>query len=162
MIDLECGNTPDSLKNIELSRNCLFGMNGALPEAEQPALEGKEKMKSKTLFAAATVLLTPVLAFGASKNSAKFTLDEPVTVAGTALAPGEYKLTWEGTGPDVTVNFAEGKTIVASATAHLVNNRNEEEAIETNKAADNTTVLQEIDLNKLTIQFQNAATSTGN
>lgn len=119
-------------------------------------------MKSKTLFAAATVLLTPVLAFGASKNSAKFTLDEPVTVAGTALAPGEYKLTWEGTGPDVTVNFAEGKTIVASATAHLVNNRNEEEAIETNKAADNTTVLQEIDLNKLTIQFQNAATSTGN
>lgn len=119
-------------------------------------------MKSITLFAAAMLLSTPVLAFGASKNSAKFTLDQPVTLAGTQLAPGEYKLTWQGSGPDVTVSFAEGKKIVATASAQLVSKGNDPEAIETKSAGDNTTVLKAIDLSKVTIQFENASASSGN
>ena len=106
--------------------------------------------------------MTPVLAFGAPKNSAKFTLEQPVTVAGTQLAPGEYKLTWDGSGPDVTVSFAEGKKVVATASAQLVNKGNVPEAIETKNSGDNTTLLKAIDLNKVTIEFESAATSTGN
>jgi hypothetical protein len=120
-----------------------------------------KKMKLKSLFAAA-LLLTPVLAFGAPKNSAKLTLDQPVNVAGTQLTPGEYKLIWEGDGSNVTVSFVEGKKVVATASAQLVSSRNDREAIETRNAGDNTTILQAVDFNKVTLQFEDARTSTGN
>jgi hypothetical protein len=64
-------------------------------------------MKTKSLFAAATVFLIPALAFAGQKNSANVSLDQPVKVAGTQLAPGQYKVMWEGNGPDVTVSFLE-------------------------------------------------------
>lgn len=118
-------------------------------------------MKSKSLFATAFVFLAPALAFAGPKNSANVTLDQPVTVAGTQLAAGQYKLTWEGSGPDVTVSFDEGKKTIATTSAKLVNNRNNQDAIETS-AHDNTTVLDAVDLKNLTIQFENAAPSAGN
>jgi hypothetical protein len=121
-----------------------------------------EKMKSKSSFAAAMVFLIPALTFAGAKNSANLQLDQPVTVAGSHLAPGQYKLTWEGSGPDVTVKFAEGKNIVATAPAKLVGIPNKQEAIETDAAADNTAILQAVDLRNITIQFENAAPGAGN
>jgi hypothetical protein len=90
-----------------------------------------KKMKSKSSFAAAMVFLIPALALAGPKNSANLQLNEPVKVAGSQLAPGQYKVTWEGSGPDVTVTFAEGKTIVATAPAKLVGNPSKQEAVET-------------------------------
>jgi hypothetical protein len=119
-------------------------------------------MKSKSLFAAATVLLTPVLAFAGTKDSANLELTQQVTVAGTQLSPGHYKLTWEGDGPDTTVSFAEGKKTIATAPAKLVSNRANEEAIETTTADGNTSVLRAIDLKDVTLQFENDAPAAGN
>lgn len=119
-------------------------------------------MKSKSLFVAALVFLTPVLASAKTKDSGSVELDQPVKVAGTRLAPGQYKLTWEGSGPNVTVNFAEGKKTIATIPAKLMSNRANEEAIETTTAADNTTVLQAIDLNNITLQFKNEVPAAGN
>ena len=119
-------------------------------------------MKSNSLFAVVIVLLTPVLAFGGTKNSANFELDQSVTVSGTQLAPGQYKLTWEGSGSDVTVSFTEGKKTIATAHAKLLSNRNNEEAIDTTAAAGSKTVLNAIDLKNITLQFQNDAPSAGN
>ncbi|WP_035356769.1 hypothetical protein [Edaphobacter aggregans] len=116
-------------------------------------------MKSKILFAAAMVFAVPALAFAASKNSANVSL---VNVAGTQLAPGQYKLSWEGTGPDVTVVFTEGKKTIATTSAKLVSNRNNQEAIETTTAGDNKSVLQAVDLKNLTLQFENAVPAAGN
>jgi len=119
-------------------------------------------MKSKILFAAAMVFAVPALAFAASKNSANVSLDQPVNVAGTQLAPGQYKLSWEGTGPDVTVVFTQGKKTIATTSAKLVSNRNNQEAIETTTAGDNKSVLQAVDLKNLTLQFENAVPAAGN
>ena len=119
-------------------------------------------MKSKILFAAAMVFSVPALAFAASKNSANLSLDRPVDVAGTQLAPGQYKLSWEGTGPEVTVVFTEGKRTIATASAKLVSHRNNPEAIETTSASDNKSVLEAVDLKNLTLQFENAAPAAGN
>ena len=119
-------------------------------------------MKSKTLFTAATMFLVPALAFAGPKNSANVTLDQPVKVAGTQLATGQYKLIWEGSGPNVTVSFVEGKKTVATTSARLVSNRSNQEAIETTTTADNATVLQAVDLKNITIQFENAASAAGN
>lgn len=119
-------------------------------------------MNSKSLIAAATVFLIPSLAFAGPKKSANVKLDQPVNVAGTQLEPGQYKLNWEGSGQDITVSFVEGKKTVATVPAKLVNTRNGQEAIETANVAGNTTVLRAIDLENITIQFENAASGAGN
>jgi hypothetical protein len=120
-------------------------------------------MKFRSLFAVAAMgFLIPALAFAGSKNSTNLQLDQPVTVAGTQLAPGQYKVTWDGSGPNVTVSFAEGRKTVATAQGKLLSNPTNEQAIETQTVAGNPTVLQAIDLKKITIQFENTATSTGN
>jgi hypothetical protein len=121
------------------------------------------KMKSKLLLASAIVLLIPAMAFAKPKDSANIDLSQPVTVAGTQLAPGQYKVTWEGAGSDVKVSFTEGKKTLATAPAKLVSNTTDlDNAIETNTAADNTTLLRAIDLKHITIRFENAAPGAGN
>lgn len=118
-------------------------------------------MKSKILFAAAMVLSVPAMAFAASKNSANMSIDQAVYVAGTQLAPGQYKLSWEGTGTDVTVVFTEGKKTIATTSAKLVSNRNNLEAIETTTAGNNKSVLQAVDLKDLTLRFEDAVPAAG-
>ena len=119
-------------------------------------------MKSTSLFAVAIMLLTPVLAYGGTKDSANFQLTQSVTVAGTQLAPGQYRLTWDGSGPNVTVSFAEGKKTIATAPAKLASNTTNQEAVETSTEADNTTELRAIDLKRITLQFKTEASSAGN
>ena len=119
-------------------------------------------MKSKLFVAIAMVFLIPSLAMAGTKKSANVVLDQPVNAAGTQLAPGEYKLTWDGTGPNVTVSFIQGKKTIASAPAKLVTTRNEEEAIETANVTGNTTALRAIDLKNMQIQFENPASASGN
>lgn len=118
-------------------------------------------MKVKSVFVCA-MLLFPVLSFAADKNSTKVQFDQPTKVAGTQLAPGQYRLTWEGNGPDVTVTFLDGKKTVATAPARLVNASTSEPAIETGTAPDKTQILKAVDLNHLTIQFEQPASSAGN
>jgi hypothetical protein len=120
------------------------------------------KMKSKALFAASMLFLIPGLAFAGPKNSGNIKLEQPVEIGGTQLAPGQYMLTWEGSGPDATVSFTEGKKTIATAPAKLMNNPTRQEAIEMNTAAAGTPVLTAIDLKNLTLQFENAAPNAGN
>jgi hypothetical protein len=58
-------------------------------------------------------------AFAANKpNRGSFELFEPATVDGHQLAPGQYKLTWEGTGPDIeAMVLSQGKVV---ATGRLI------------------------------------------
>jgi len=57
-------------------------------------------------------------AFALSKGSLQ--LGDAVTLNGTTLKAGEYKVQWEGSGPDVQVSILKGKNVVATATAHVV------------------------------------------
>jgi hypothetical protein len=117
-------------------------------------------MKPKVVFFVTMVFL-PALAF-AQKNSANVALDQSVTIAGTQLAPGQYKLIWEGNAPNVNVSFVEGKKTVATTPAKLVSNPTSEEAIETATQTDNTLLLQAVDLKNVTIRFENAVPGAGN
>ena len=118
-------------------------------------------MNFKSLFVSA-MLLIPALAFAAEKKSANVEIDQPVTVAGTQLAPGQYRLTWDGTGSEVTVSFLKGGKTVATAPAKLVNAAGNEPAIETVTNPDKTQTLKAVDLNNLTIQFQAPVSAAGN
>jgi hypothetical protein len=78
--------------------------------------------RTKTVQAVAVaILLLAAGAWAANKgNSTTVKIFDPVMVNGKALAPGEYKVTWEGSGPEVQVSFLQGKTVAATATAKIV------------------------------------------
>ncbi len=72
---------------------------------------------SKSLVLGAALLFASG-AFAATKGSLQ--LNNPVTVNGTTLKPGEYKLQWEGAGPDVELSIMQGKNVLTKVPAHVV------------------------------------------
>lgn len=66
------------------------------------------------------LLLVAASALAADKgNATKMTVLDPVMVNGTTLAPGDYKVTWDGSGADVQVTILQGKKVVATVPAKL-------------------------------------------
>jgi hypothetical protein len=63
-------------------------------------------------------LLVASSAFAATKAS--LTLLSPTTINGTQLKAGDYKLEWDGGGPNVEVSITQGKKVVAKVPAKLV------------------------------------------
>jgi hypothetical protein len=63
-------------------------------------------------------LLLASSAFAATKGSLE--LLDPVTVNGTTLKPGDYKVQWEGTGPNVELSILRGKNVMAKVPARVV------------------------------------------
>jgi hypothetical protein len=63
-------------------------------------------------------LLLTTGAFAANKGSLQ--VSDTVNVSGKQLAPGDYKLSWEGTGQNVELKIMKGKDVVATVPAHLV------------------------------------------
>jgi hypothetical protein len=64
-------------------------------------------------------LLCSAGVFAAEGNKGTLHLDDKVTVDGTPVNPGDYKVEWTGSGPDVQVTILKGKQTVASFPAHL-------------------------------------------
>jgi hypothetical protein len=72
---------------------------------------------SKSLVLGLALLLASS-AFAGTK--ANLQLSNPVTLNGTTLKPGDYKVQWEGSGPNVEVSILQGKNVVAKVPAHVV------------------------------------------
>lgn len=53
-------------------------------------------------------------------NQGKFTLSDTVQLGSTQLKAGEYKVEWEGTGDAVQVKVLQGKNVIATSPAKLV------------------------------------------
>ncbi len=64
-------------------------------------------------------MLLAASAFAANKGS--LTVQEPLTVNGTQLKPGDYKVQWDGNGPSVELSITQGKKVIAKVPAHMVN-----------------------------------------
>ena len=63
-------------------------------------------------------VLLATSAFAANKGSVQ--LMHPTQVAGKQLAPGSYKIQWEGSGEQVQLSIMQGNKEVASTTARVV------------------------------------------
>ena len=72
---------------------------------------------SKSLVVGLALLLA-ASAFAATKGTLQ--LNNPTTVNGVKLKPGEYKVQWDGAGPNVEVSILQGKSVLAKAPARLV------------------------------------------
>jgi type 1 fimbria pilin len=121
---------------------------------------------AKYLAPAFLSLLLAVGAFAADKNQGKITVSQTVTVNGTQLAPGSYKLQWDGSGPDVQVKFVRDGKDVVTAPAKLVTKEAAapyDSVIVKSSGADSKT-LEEINFRnqKLALTFSPAQNSTGN
>ena len=72
---------------------------------------------SKSLVVGLVLLLTSS-AFAASKAS--LTLNSSASINGTKLKAGEYKLEWDGNGPNVEVSILQGKKVIAKVSARVI------------------------------------------
>jgi hypothetical protein len=63
-------------------------------------------------------LMLATSAFASDKG--KLQIYNPVTVNGTTLKPGDYKLEWTGTGGNVELSIIQGKNVLAKVPAHVV------------------------------------------
>jgi hypothetical protein len=69
-----------------------------------------------SLIVFALSLVIPAVGFAATAyHKGSMEISNPTQVAGRQLAAGEYRVTWEGTGPTAQVAFLrDGKTIVSA------------------------------------------------
>jgi hypothetical protein len=74
-------------------------------------------MKSKSLMLGVALLLA-TSAFAGNKSTLQ--VSEPLQVNGTKLAPGDYRLEWDGAGPSVELSIMKGKNVVAKVPAQIV------------------------------------------
>src|SRR5713226_6356951 len=116
-------------------------------------------MKLTKVVVASLVLLLSTSLLAASSSS--LNLSQPVQLNGTQLKAGDYKVTWEGTGPEVTVSVMKGSTVVAKVPAHV---KEAEKNFDSNatllqKNADGSTSLNGIRFSgkKIALQFAEEA-----
>jgi hypothetical protein len=63
-------------------------------------------------------LLLASSAFAVTKAS--LNLQSPTTISGTKLKAGDYKLEWDGSGPNVEVSIMQGRNVLAKVQAKVV------------------------------------------
>src|SRR5262249_25683712 len=91
------------------------------------------------------VLVLATSAFAANKGSL-VVFDDPVTVSGHQLAPGEYQLKWEGTASTVELRILSKGKVVATVPAQVVErpSANPYDAYTTEKNSNGTLSLTQI------------------
>jgi ATP phosphoribosyltransferase len=93
-------------------------------------------------------LLLATGAFAANNaNKGSFNVFDPVTVNGHQLSPGQYKLTWAGTGPNVELMILSQGKVVATVPARLIElgQAGHDNATESHKNDDGSQSLTQID-----------------
>ncbi len=89
-------------------------------------------------------------AIAKDKNEGNFTLSSPAQVGSTQLQPGDYKATWDGSGSDVQVKILQGKNVVATTSAKLVQKEQPApySAVTLSNPSNGTATLNELSFNK--------------
>ena len=67
-------------------------------------------------------VLSPLSLFARDRNQHSVDIPATVQVGDTQLKPGNYKVEWQGTGPDVQVTFLRDGKAVATVPATLKTN----------------------------------------
>lgn len=95
-----------------------------------------------------TVLLP--LAASAQENKHSVDITDAVQIGSTVLAPGTYRLEWEGSGPAIQVSFQRrGKTVVTvPATLKANDDQVTQDAVVTAGSSADKKVLEEIDFGR--------------
>ena len=95
-------------------------------------------------------LLSTVSALARDKNQHSVELSDSVQVGNAQLKPGSYKVEWQGTGPEIQVNFIRAGTTIATVPGILKTNDVQvvQDEIVTEETSANTKTLKEIDFSR--------------
>ncbi len=117
-------------------------------------------MKYKAILA--LMLLVPMaLLVAAPENSASVTFSQTVTVNGTQIPPGNYRVEWQGAGAAVEASILKGKQVLVSAPATLVNGKSKYDGVvETSDGQNNSKILKAIDWSNQSLRFDQGNTSS--
>ena len=103
-------------------------------------------------------LVFSVSALARDKNQHSVEIPDSVQVGGTQLEPGSYQLVWQGTGPEIQVNFVRNGKTVATVPGTLKTNDAQvtQDEIVTDTTSANVQTLTEIDFgrNKEALVFE--------
>jgi hypothetical protein len=103
-------------------------------------------------------LLSSVSALARDKNQHSVEIPYSLQVSGTELKPGSYRVEWQGTGPEIQVNFVRDGKTVATVPGTLKTNDAQvvQDDIVTDTTSANTQTLKEIDFgrNKESLVFE--------
>jgi hypothetical protein len=118
------------------------------------------KTSKFTLGTVALVLLS-VSAWASDKMKANIQIYETVHVGSSQLAPGEYKMTWTETGTNAEVTFSQGKQVIATVPARVIQKRSgyNAPALDTDSV---TKTLIAVELPKMSFSFSNDSAVSGN
>jgi hypothetical protein len=94
----------------------------------------------------------------AAKNSQTVTINTPVKVGTTELPPGNYKVTWTGTGSAVQVTIAQKGKASVTVPAKATEQKNDQVSVTTD-TVNGAAVLQSIQFNNLTLNLSGATGS---
>jgi hypothetical protein len=106
----------------------------------------------------AAALAMPAISMAATKSQESLSLSSPAKIGNSQLQSGDYKVVWEGNGPDVQVSFLQGKKTVATVPAKLVEHAATYNSVETSGADNNSKILS-IAWKKQSLVFTNPATN---
>ena len=97
----------------------------------------------------------------AAKNSQSVTVPQAVTVAGTQLPAGQYKVTWTGTGSSVQVTLKQqdvSTPATATTQAKLVEQKNDRAAVTINSKG-GVNIIEQIQLNHVNLVLTSGPSS---
>ena len=108
------------------------------------------------------MLIIPLALQAASRDSASVSFYATVTVGGTQIPAGDYRVRWEGTGTVVTVTITKDNKVVASAPATLREGRTgyKDEAVAL-KREGNTAIVTSISWKTRSLDFDQTDGSSG-
>jgi hypothetical protein len=119
-------------------------------------------MKYKTI-AALILMMIPAALLAAQKNAGSVTFSETVTINGTQVPAGDYRVEWQGSPPSVEVSILQGGKVLVSSPATLVPGKTGlDGAFEARDAGNNSHILNAIDWANFSLHFDQAKAGTGN
>ena len=80
----------------------------------------KSSLFFKIIVASLALMLTASAFAGSGSHKDSFAISATTTVNGQQLQAGEYEARWEGKGPTVQVSIIQGKKVLATVPAQLV------------------------------------------
>jgi len=109
----------------------------------------------KRFFAFAMMLALFSAPAFAGKNSQTVNVPEAIKAGSAQLTPGDYNVTWEGSGANVQVTLTRNKKVVVTLPAKLVEETNKNEGLGTDNQG-GVDVLHAIYMRNMTLLFDSS------
>jgi hypothetical protein len=107
---------------------------------------------SKFMLGTIALVLLSFSGWASDRMKANIQIYKAVNVGSTQLAPGEYEITWTGSGTSAEATSSLGKTVIATVPVHLTQERSgySSPALHTDSVS-NTII--EVELPKVSLSF---------